>query len=97
MAEAARNRAPQGLFDVLAHEQARFEHDDPLGGNRHFLPGFRVAASTGRALPHLEDPEIAQFDRLALFQVCDEMVEGSLDHPLDIHLGDPSFLGNDEH
>src|SRR3989338_1628209 len=72
------------LLDVLAHEQARLEDDDPLGRHRDFLPRLGVAAPSRDALAHLEDAEVAQLDRPPFLQILDQMVKRPLNHPLDI-------------
>ena len=91
------NFAKRNLFDVQAHQQARLEGDDPLGWNGHFLAGLWIAPTPGGSLPDFEDPEVAQLNGLARFEALDDIHQGLLDHPLDIHLGDAGLLGNRNH
>ena len=74
------------------HQQTRLEHHDPFGWHWHFLARFRVAASARGSLLDLKHAKIAQLDRMAVFEVFNDVIQRALNHLLDGHLGDARFF-----
>src|SRR5262245_4054397 len=87
---AARSRRSfrTGAVDHLLELLAHLEEGRALGGDVHRLAGLGIPAFAGLANLHLEAPEAADLDALALAERLRHRVEDRVDHDLRVLLRD---------
>jgi len=80
------------LRDEILQVLSGLERGDDLGGRLDALPGLRIHAGRGFALPGLELTESGNDDRFALCQRCIDDVNHAIECRSGVLLGEPCFL-----